>query len=315
MVTDIALLIVGLVLLAIGADVLVRGGSSLARHLGLTPLVVGLTVVAFGTSAPEMVVSVGGAAMGRGDIAIGNVVGSNIFNVGFILGLAAITSPLVIKLGVLKLDAPVMIGVSMIGFAIASSVAVSRVEGALLVSLLIGYTVWSVRLAKKQASATVEHEFEAGLPQPTRSLGKDWLLIVAGLVLLIVGSNFLLDSAVSLAKAGGISDAVIGLTIVAAGTSMPELASTLAAALRKQSDIAIGNIVGSNIFNILGILGLSALVKPLSAPALQPLDFWVMIILAVVMLPLLWTGRTMQRWEGGLLLCGYIGYVWMRWPT
>lgn len=315
MIVDITLLIVGLVLLATGADVLVRGGSSLARHLGLTPLVVGLTVVAFGTSAPEMVVSVGGAAMGSGDIAIGNVVGSNIFNVGFILGLAALSSPLIVKLGVLKLDVPVMIGVSILGFGIVSSGTVSRLDGTILILLLAGYTVWSVRLAKKQVTADIEQEFEEGIPKPTRSVRKDWLLIVGGLVLLMVGSNLLLDSAINLARAAEISDAVIGLTIVAAGTSMPELASTLAAALRKQSDIAIGNIVGSNIFNILGILGLSSLVKPLNSSALQPSDLWVMVAFAVVVLPLLWTGRTMQRWEGGLLLCGYIGYVWLRWPA
>jgi len=315
MIIDILLLIVGLVLLAIGADVLVRGGSSLARHLGLTPLVVGLTVVAFGTSAPEMVVSVGGAARGSGDIAIGNVVGSNIFNVGFILGLAALCSPLIVKLGVLKLDVPIMIGVSVLGMGIVSTGVVSRLEGFLLILILTAYTVWSVRLAKKQSTVDIEQEFEQGIPKPTRSVRKDWLLIAGGLALLLVGSNLMLESAISLARAAEISDAVIGLTIVAAGTSMPELASTLAAALRKQSDIAIGNILGSNIFNILGILGLSSLVKPLNASGIQPSDLWVMIALSVVALPLLWTGRTMQRWEGALLLCGYIGYVWARWPT
>ena len=311
---SVILLIVGLGLLTAGAEALVRGSSSLARHLGLTPLVIGLTVVAFGTSTPEMMVSVGGSLQGHDDIAVGNVIGSNIFNVGLILAVCALVSPIVIRLGILKLDAPVVLALSVLAAAVVASGEVSRGLGTLFLFLLFGYTALSIWLARKQTSEPVGDEFETGVPKPTRSLKMDVILIVAGLACLMIGSKFFVDSSIDIARAFGVSEAVIGLTIVAAGTSMPELATSLVAAIRKQSDIVVGNILGSNIFNILGILGLSAVAKPLQAPNILPSDLWIMVGFALVMLPLFWTGRSLQRWEGAVLLAGYVTYVCSRWP-
>ncbi|NQU45401.1 calcium/sodium antiporter [bacterium] len=312
---DILSLIVGLILLTAGAEALVRGSSSLGRHLGLTPLVIGLTVVAFGTSAPEMLVSVSGALQGHGDIAVGNVVGSNIFNVGAILGISAILCPLRVHLQVLKLDAPLLIPVSLGAAWLVSRENVSRWMGALLVCLLVAYTVFSIYQARREASGDVLREFEVGTPGPTRRLGTDALLILVGLGMLVLGSRLLVNSSMSIARALGVREAVVGLTIVAAGTSMPEFATSIVAALRRHPDIAVGNIVGSNLFNVLGILGVSTLVSPLEAPGISPVDTWVMVAFAVALLPLLWTGQRLQRWEGGLLIGGYVLYVWTLWPS
>ncbi len=315
MALHLVLLIVGLILLTAGAEGLVRGGASLARRLGLTPLVVGLTVVAFGTSMPELVVSLSSALRGAGDISLGNVVGSNIFNVGVILGLSAVVSPIRIQLGLIKLDMPVLIGISLLALGLALSGSVSRGAGVVLVILLIAYTAFNIRLARKQTAAAVAQEFEEGVPGPTASLWLDLLFILGGLGLLIYGSNLLVNSAIALARAFGVSEAVIGLTLVAAGTSMPELATSLVAALRRQSDIAVGNVVGSNIFNILGILGVTAVVQPVLAPGISRLDLGVMVAYAVVLLPLLWSGRRLDRREGLLLVGGYLAYLWVLWPS
>lgn len=314
MIFDLVLLVLGLVVITAGAEVLVRGGSSLAQHFGMTPLVVGLTVVAFGTSAPEMVVSIGGSWLGHGDIAVGNIVGSNIFNVGFILAFTALVCPITIHLGILKLEAPLILGLSLLTVWLIHLGTISRLSGFILLVLLVCYTVWSVRLAKKQTTSEIEQEFDSGVPKPTRSFYRDSIFILSGLALLFVGSKVFLGSATSIARRFEISEAIIGLTIVAAGTSMPELATSIVAAFRKQSDIAVGNILGSCIFNILGVLGLSSVVKPLNAPNILPLDLWTLVALAFVMLSLFWTGRKLQRWEGGLLLCGYLTYLWLRWP-
>lgn len=315
MATDLLLLALGLVVLTSGAALLVRGGASLARRLGLTPLVIGLTIVAFGTSTPEMIVSVTGAVNGQGDIALGNVVGSNIFNLGVILALTALISPINVKLGLLKIDAPFMIGVSLLAVWLARFDTIARPAGVVLLVLLIGYTVFSVRLAKGQGDdPELAREFESGVPGRLRSVWAEIVLVVGGLGLLMLGSEIFVGSAVTVARAFGVSEAVIGLTIVAAGTSMPELATSAVAAMRGQSDIAIGNVIGSNIFNVLGSLGLAASVQPLSAPGVGRFDLWVMIGFSVALLPMLWTGRRLQRLEGGLLLAGYVGYVWSLWP-
>ena len=315
MAINLIILIVALIFLTLGAEALVRGASSLARHLGLTPLVIGLTVVAFGTSAPEMVVSVGGSLRGHGDIAVGNVVGSNIFNIGIILAISAIVAPIKINLGVLKLDAPLVIGASLLAALLIGSASISRRAGIFLLCLLGAYMVFSLYLARKQASEVTNQEFEKGVPGPSRSLKVDLFFILAGLGFLVLGSNLLVDSTMYIARALGVSEAVIGLTIVAAATSMPELATSLVAALRGQSDIAVGNVLGSNLFNILGILGLAASVRPLYAPGIGQMELWVMVAFSVALLPLLWTGRQLQRWEGVLLLSGYVFYVWKLWPS
>jgi cation:H+ antiporter len=314
-VVNLFLLIVGLGLLVAGAESLIQGGAALARRLGLKPLVIGLTVVAFGTSAPEMVVSVAGSLKGQGDIALGNVVGSNIFNVGVILALAAIIAPVHVRLSLLKLDAPLVVVVSLAAVGLAAFNTIPRWGGGLLLALLIAYTVFSVRLARRQADAEIDREFERGVPSKMRSGWVEVALLLGGLGLLVVGSRLLVNSTIVLARALGAGEAVIGLTIVAAGTSMPELATSVVAAYRGQSDIAVGNVIGSNLFNILGILGLATTLRPLHAPGIGPLDLWMMVVFAVAALPLLWTGRKLQRWEGALLLGGYAAYLWARWPS
>jgi len=315
MVVQLLWLGLGLALLTAGAEGLVRGGASLARRLGLTPLVIGLTVVAFGTSAPEMVVSVGGAINGHGDIAVGNVVGSNIFNIGVILGLAALISPLRIKLSLIKLDAPLMIAVSLLATWLIASGTIPRPGGAVLLTLLVGYTVFSIYMARREAAAEVRAEFESGVPRSTATWWLDLLFVLGGLGLLVLGSTWMVGSATAIARTLGAGEAVIGLTIVAAGTSMPELATSVVAAFRRQADIAVGNIVGSNLFNLLGILGLAATVRPLSAPGISRLDLAVMMAYAVALLPLIWTGQKLQRGEGAVLLAGYLVYLWALWPA
>lgn len=315
MLMSLIFLLLGLVLLFFGGEGLVRGSAALALRLGLTPLVVGLTVVAFGTSAPELVVSVRAALAGQGAIAIGNVIGSNSLNIGLILGLTALIYPLKVQLQILRIDAPIMIGVSLIAAWLLADRMVSRTEGALLATGLLVYTTFTVLFARKvKPSAAVEAEFAESMPTPRGSVWRDLLFIAAGLALLVAGSRFMVDGAVSLARGFGISEAVIGLTIVALGTSMPELVTCLIAAMKKESDIALGNIIGSNIFNLLGILGTAALVRPMTGEGIQMRDLYVAVAFAIALLPILWSGRKLQRWEGGLLLAGYLIYVGSLWP-
>lgn len=287
--------------------------ASLALRLGWTPLVVGLTVVAFGTSMPEMVVSVNAAVAGQGDIAAGNVLGSNIFNIGVILGIAALICPIRVGLPIIRIDAPVMLAVAGLAVAVLWQQEVGRLVGLALFSGLLGYLGWTVVMARREGTND-PGDYHEGIPGPSRSAWVDMVWILAGLVLLVIGSRLLVNGATTLARGFGISEAVIGLTIVAAGTSMPELATSVLAALRKQPDIAIGNVVGSNIFNILGILGISAIVRPLATPGIQPLDLWVMLGFSLILFPLLWTARQLVRWEGGLLLTGYAVYLAVLWP-
>lgn len=315
MLTPVLFLLLGLVLLFFGGEGLVRGSAALARRLGLTPLVVGLTVVAFGTSAPELVVCVQAALAGQGDIAIGNVLGSNSLNIGLILGLTALIYPLKVQLQILLIDMPIMVGASLLAAWMLADRTISRPEGALLFAGIVAYTVFTVLYATKvKPSAEVAAEFAESVPMPTGSLWRDLLFIAAGLALLVAGSHFLVEGAVRLARGFGISEAIIGLTIVALGTSMPELVTCLVAAWKKESDIALGNIIGSNIFNILGILGVATLARPMTGEGIKMLDLCVAIAFAAMLLPILWSGRKMQRWEGGLLLAGYVTYVVCLWP-
>ncbi len=315
MITSLLFLLLGLVLLFFGGEGLVRGSAALALRLGLTPLVVGLTVVAFGTSAPELVVSVRAALAGQGDIAIGNVLGSNILNIGLILGLTALIYPLKVQLQILRIDVPIMIGVSLLATWMLADRVIGRPEGVLLAAGLIAYTSFTVFFARKvKPSADGEAEFAESVPKPRGSVWRDLLFIAAGLALLVVGSRFMVDGAVSLARGFGISEAVIGLTIVALGTSMPELVTCLVAAMKGEPDIALGNIIGSNIFNLLGILGTAALVQPMAGGGIQMRDLYVAIAFAIALLPILWSGRKLRRWEGGLLVVGYVTYVVSLWP-
>lgn len=303
-----------LVLLFFGAEWLVRGSAALALRLGITPLVIGLTVVAYGTSTPEMVVSTVAALKGQGDIAVGNVVGSNIFNICVILGLSALVLPLQVKVQLIRLDAPIMLGVSLLFLVLFRDSWISRTEAALLFAGIIVYTVGSVIFARKEVSAEVQAEFAEVVPRRPGKLWLDLLFILGGLAVLVLGSRLLVTNAVELARLLGISEAVIGLTIVAAGTSMPELATSVVAAFRKQADIAIGNIVGSNLYNLLAIVGVSGLLAPLHAPGIRMFDLYVMLGATVALLPLMWSGFVLKRWEGAVLLAAYGGYLYVLWP-
>ena len=298
----------GLVLLYGGAEGLVRGSAALALRAGLTPLVVGLTVVAFGTSSPELVVSVQAALAGRGDLAVGNVVGSNIGNVALILGLSVLIRSMAVKAQLLRLDVPVMVVVSVLLWGLLSDGRLGRPEGLVLVVGVVAYTLFNLWQARRETAAA-QRAGEAGLPPPQGPLWRDALFIAGGLALLVLGANLLVDGSVDVARRFGLSEAVIGLTIVAIGTSMPELATSVVAAFRGEGDIAIGNVVGSNIFNVLGILGAAALVQPLEIEGISPVDLAAMTLVAALLLPLMRTGFRLVRWEGGLLLALYAAYV------
>lgn len=309
-------LIAGLVLLVAGAEVLVRGAAKLAAQFGISPLVIGLTVVAFGTSAPETAVSVQAALNGSGDIAIGNVVGSNIANVLLILGMTALVAPLVVSRQLIRLDVPIMIGASLVTFGLAWDGELSRIDGALLFTAVVVYTLFLIISSRREKAAEVDDEFakEFGLDEPAKPHAGliNAGLVIAGLVLLVVGSNFLVEGAVALARALGLSELVIGLTVIAIGTSLPELATSIMAAFRGERDIAVGNIVGSNIFNLLCVLGLASLVSPqaigVSSNALA-FDFPVMIAVAVACLPIFFAGYCIKRWDGALFVAYYVAYT------
>ncbi|UFQ98399.1 calcium/sodium antiporter [Pseudomonas wenzhouensis] len=308
-------LIAGLVLLVAGAEVLVRGAAKLAAQFGIPPLIIGLTVVAFGTSAPETAVSVQAALDGSGDLAIGNVVGSNIANVLLILGMTALVAPLIVSRQLIRLDVPIMIGASLLTFGLAWDGSLSRLDGALLFAGVVAYTGFLIYSARKDKGGD-DDEFakEFGLDEAPKPYA--WAinlgLIIAGLVLLVTGSNFLVEGAVTLARALGISELVIGLTVVAVGTSLPELATSILAAIKGERDIAVGNIVGSNIFNLLCVLGLASLVSPAAisvSPNALAFDFPVMIAVAVACLPIFFAGYRINRWEGLLFLAYYVAYT------
>ncbi len=310
----VLLFIAGLVALIVGAELLVRGASRLATTMGISPLVVGLTVVAMGTSSPEVAVSVGAVLQGRMDIAVGNVVGSNIFNVLFILGMSAVITPLLVSSQIIRQEVPIAIGVSLLlaAFGLEGG-SLSRLEGVFLILCMVAYVVFLVVQARRQSKGTQEESSEE--PARAATWDRHWavqiLLIIGGLALLIVGSEWLVDSATAFARALGVSDLVIGLTIVAAGTSMPEVATSILAAIRKERDIAIGNVVGSNVFNILGCLGLSALVAPDSLPippAVLRFDLWVMIAVAFALLPIV-LRREIGRLEAVGFLAYYVAYT------
>jgi len=309
MTITIAILILGLVLLYFGAEGLVRGSSSLALRLGVGPLLVGLTVVAFGTSAPEMIVSVKAAYLGQGDISVGNVVGSNICNIGLILAFSAIIVPIKVASQIVRVDTPIMIGATALAMALLYDGSITRAEGILFFLLLIAYIVFSIRLAKKQAADPLAQEFSEEVKISKTGVALDVLMVVGGLVMLVFGARFLVDSAIVIAKAFGLSEAVIGLTIVAIGTSLPEFATSLIAAIKKEADIAVGNVVGSNIFNILGILGVSAFITPLSSSGITGIDLGVMAVFALALWGFSSTGHRISRIEGSIMVLAYTVYI------
>ncbi|HUE75285.1 MAG TPA: calcium/sodium antiporter, partial [Chloroflexota bacterium] len=313
--STVVLFVLGLVLLIVGAEVLVRGASRLAVAVGITPLVIGLTVVAFGTSAPELAVSLQSTTTGQDAIAVGNAVGSNIFNILFVLGISAVVAPLVVAQQLVRFDVPLMIGVSFLFLFLALDGTISRLDGLVLVAGVIAYIVFVIRQSRREsAEIAAEYEQEFGTTEQS-SAGRVVInvgLIVVGLVLLVLGSRWLVEGAVTIAQTFGVSELIIGLTIIAAGTSLPEVATSVIASLRGERDIAVGNAIGSNLFNILTVIGLTGVVTPagVTVPsAVLSFDVPVMIAVAVACLPIFFTGYSIARWEGGLFLAYYLAYV------
>jgi cation:H+ antiporter len=311
----LVLFIAGIVLLISGAELLVRGASRLAVAVGITPLVVGLTVVAFGTGSPELAVGVQAALAGQADIAMGNVVGSNIFNVLLILGLSAMITPLVVSQQLVRLDVPIMIVVSVALLLMSLDGLVDRGDGAVLVTAGVLYTYMLVHISRREAAAVHAEYEEAYGAAPTRERRR-WpvhlFLVVAGLALLVLGARWLVDGAVVIASTLGVSELIIGLTIIAAGTSLPEVATSIIAGLRGERDIAVGNVVGSNLFNILVVVGIAALVTPGGvrvASAAIHFDMPVMIAAAVLCLPIFFVRYRIGRWEGALFVSYYLFYT------
>ena len=298
--------IAGLVLLYNGAEFLVRGGSSIALKLKISPLVIGLTLVAYATSAPELVVSVDAALKGFGDVSIGNVVGSNICNIALILGLCAIITPLTVNSKLLKFDIWLMIvaALALLG-CYALNKGVNRIEAAVLLAGCISYTVWSIYSSRREESAEVISD----VPSRQYPLYVAILFAAGGLAALIGGAKCFVNSAVDIARFCGVSDAVIGLTLVAVGTSLPELATSVVAAIRKEQDIAIGNVVGSNIFNILAILGIAPLISEIRTDNISYIDMSLMLFLSIMLYPMMKTGMKISRREGFVLLAVYVAYT------
>jgi cation:H+ antiporter len=308
-------LVVGVVALVGGAELLVRGAASIASRFGIPPVVIGLTVVAFGTSAPELAVSVGAAASGNTDVAFGNVVGSNIANILLILGASAVIGGLAVTQRIVRFDVPLLVLVTVATFLLALDNSVGRIDGVLLFAGVVVYTAWLIRgarsespeVAEEYADSVEELEVEIVDRPLTVQLG----LVVAGFVALVAGSQMLVGGATDIAEELGVSDLVIGLTVVAIGTSLPELATSVMAAFRGQRDIAVGNVVGSNLFNLLSVLGLTAIVSgdvAVSDAALR-LDVPVMLAATIVLVPIFWNGFVIRRWEGFVLLAFYVVYV------
>ncbi|KJS67990.1 MAG: sodium:calcium antiporter [Comamonadaceae bacterium BICA1-1] len=300
---DYIYLLGGIIGLFLGGEALVRGSVDIARRLAIPPLLIGLTVVGFGTSTPELLVSVDAALRGMPDIALGNVVGSNIANILLIAGLSAVVWPIRIMGDTLRRDTAVMMAAALALVPIFAMGMMGRPAGAILVVGLAAYLIWAYR-----SSADAPAEEEGATPPATMLVALLW--VVGGLVALMLGARFLVDGAVSIARDFGVSEAFIGLTIVAVGTSLPELATSLIAALRRQSEIAIGNIVGSNIFNILGILGVTAVISPIPvADRFLGFDLPIMIAVSLVFTVFLVTRPSIGRLAGGLMLAGYVAYV------
>jgi cation:H+ antiporter len=311
---NILLFLGGLAFLIVGAEALVRGASRIAAVFGVSPLVIGLTVVAFGTSSPEIAVSVNAALAGQASLVLGNVVGSNIFNILFILGLSAIIVPLLVSQQLIRLELPLMIGLSLFILLLALDSTLSRLDGLILLVGLVGHILLSLRASRNEKREVQEEyakEFGQKTVPPHNNL-VNVILVVVGLGLLILGSRWLVQSAVAFAQFLGLSELIIGLTIIAAGTSLPEVVTSIIAALRGERDIAVGNVVGSNIFNLLGVLGLSSVLAPAGiavSEAVVGFDLPVMIAVALASFPIFFTGGYISRWEGGFLLIYYVAYT------
>lgn len=305
-------LLLGIGLLTVGGEILIRGALSISAKIGITPLLTGLVIVGFGTSMPELVVSVNAALSGQPDIAIGNVIGSNIANILLVLGLCAAITPLVISPVSLHRDAPVVIISSFLFIFMAFDSALSMTEGLVLIALLVTYLGWAYQTERDNPVPSSEELKAEAAELNVVSEPMTWTIteVIGGLVLLILGSQILLKGAVGIAYGLGVSEAVIGLTLVAVGTSLPELTISVIAALKKQADLAVGNILGSNIFNLLGILGVSAILQPIEVKGrIVEFDQWVMLGVSILLYVFLFTARKLSRMEGAFLLFGYFVYV------
>lgn len=312
----IVLLVIGLVCLVGGAELLVRGAAAIASRLGISPIVIGLTVVAFGTSAPELAVSVNASLGGKSDVAFGNVVGSNIVNILLILGLSATVGALAVTQRIVRLDVPILIGISFVALLMGIDKKFSRIDGIILVAAAIVYTVWLVRTSRSEGKE-IEVEYSEAIEILDEAVVKlplftQVLFVLGGLVILVLGSQLLVNSATKIAESFGVSELVIGLTIVAIGTSLPELATSVMASIRGERDIAVGNVIGSNLFNIMLVLGMSSIVSS-NGVAVQEsairLDIPVMIGATIALLPICWNGFQIKRWEGFVLVAFYVLYV------
>ncbi len=308
MLTHIILFLAGVLILYLGAEWLVRGSARMAKLLGISPLIIGLTVIGFGTSAPELVVSMVAAIRKVDDIALGNIIGSNIANIGLVLGLSAIISPLKINPGILKRELSIMILVSGILYLMSLDLQISFVEGAILFAGIILFNWLSYFFAKRESKTNRAERVGSIRVEGTKT--RQILFIIAGLVGIIGGAQLMVRSAVFVARELGISELIIGLTIIALGTSLPELAASMVAAFRKESDISIGNVIGSNIFNILMVIGIVAMISPLKVSSeTLILEFPVLLIFGIVLVPMMRTGLTISRIEGAILTAGYLSFV------
>ena len=305
----------GLVLLYFGADWLVQGAVTLALHLGLSPLIVGLTVVALGTSVPEALVSVQAAIGHQGGIALGNVIGSNILNIALILGLSSLILPLKVDSHIVKADVPLLTGATFMLVVLLEDFHISRMEGAFLLLCIVFYVAGNIMTVKRTSPEEDKIEGMEIPEDPGKTLWRDVGFLILGIVTLGFGANFLVTGAVDLARIFGLSEALIGLTIVSIGTGTPELATALMAAFRKTPDLAIGNVVGSNLFNIMFVLGIAGLVAPLDGKGISSVDLYVMLGVTILLLPTVWTGRILDRKEGFLFLAIYVGYLYHLWPA
>jgi cation:H+ antiporter len=309
MLAHIALVVAGLVLLPVGAELLVRGSTGLALRLGVTALAIGLTVVAFGTGSPELVLSIQASATGNGGIALGNVIGSNISNIALVLGVAALVRPLSVRSQLVRREVPIMIAATVVLGALLLDGSLGRLDGLLLVVGAITYTVVAYRSAEQSEPDAAIGDFDDAYPSHRHSARVDAVLVALGLAALLAGAQLLLEGAVYIAAAFGVSQVVIGLTVIAVGTSLPELATSVTSAIRNEADVAFGNVLGSNVLNIFAVLGVASLVRPFGVEGLRPWDFLALVGSAVALLPLMRRGWVLNRWEGAILLGGYAAYI------
>ncbi|KUI26066.1 sodium:calcium antiporter [Mycobacterium sp. IS-1496] len=319
MLTDAAWFLAGLTVLAVGSEVMVRGATGLASRLGISPIVIGLTVVSIGTSMPELAVGVIAVGEGSGALAVGNIAGTNVVNVLLILGLSALLVPLALQMRTIRSELPVMAGVALLFWLLAADGHLSRLDGIILVVCAVGYTVavvWSARRESRQVALEFADEFGPGavgtVTTGTRGAVMDVVMTVGGIALLVVGADWLVDGAVGVSRQLGVSDALIGLTVVAIGTSAPELMTTVVSTLRGDRDVAIGNLIGSSVYNILLILGLTCLVAAdgIALPAsLVRIDIPIMVTVALACVPIFLSGRRVSRGEGGAMVVAYVVYL------